>query len=178
MLHDETMRSAALVVVLATSLTLGACTASRTAGRVTGGVITALGGAMLYTSVTTDTRRDNFDDAFAAGMQAEMGAVLGGLIVAGGLAALVANELRTTEPAAEPPPPPVAHVARYIPGGDRLPDPPTADGRLHQLTLQASLAARGGQCSAVRVIADRVGELDTSYRRRGFVADSAIAGCL
>ncbi len=180
-LPDEVMRSGAPVLALVTCLTLGACGASRTPGRVAGGIITALGGAMAYASATTDTTRDNFGDALSAGIQADMGALLGGMIVVGGLAALVANELRSTEQHAEPaapPPPPIARVVRTIPGGDRLPEPPTADGRLHQLTLQASLAARAGQCSAVRVIADRVDDLDTSYRRGGFVADAAIAGCL
>lgn len=135
---------------------------------------------MLYASLTADTTRSNFGDALHAGIQAEMGAMLSGTVVVGGIVALVVNELRSTEVHEEPPPapPPIVHVVRRIPGGDRLPEPPTADGRLHQLTLQAGLAARAGHCSAVRAIADHVADLDDDYRRRGFVADAAIAGCL
>jgi len=160
-------------------VTTFACGTSRTPGRVAGAAAVAVGGTMILGALTTDTSRDNLGDAVRAGIQAEMGGALGAVTVGFGLAVLVVNELRTPTPdEVEPPPPPIVHEPRIIPNGDTVPPPPTDDARLHQLTLQASFAARAGQCTAVRVIAGRVGDLDAPYRDAGFLADPVIRGCL
>jgi hypothetical protein len=78
----------------------------------------------------------------------------------------------------DPPPGPPSATVTAIPDADTVGEPPTTDRTLRQLTLQASMAARRGQCQGVRVIAARVAQLDASYRRVGFVADARIAGCL
>ena len=154
---------------------------SRAGGRVVGGGFAAIGGVLIVVGATKNCTRSDFGAALDCGLGAGLAEAFGAVLVATGLTMVVYNELRTVRPEAPvtpPPPPPIVDEIRRIPGGDRLPDPPTRDGRLHQLTLQASLAARAGQCSAVRVIAEHVGDLDAPYRRRGFVADPAIAGCL
>ncbi len=168
-----------LVLVLLLAISTSACGMSRVPGRIAGSVTASVGGTMILTGLTADTRRSNFGDSLGAAMAAEMGIGAGIAIALVGIGVLVGNELRT--PAAdepEPSPPPIAREPRFIPNGDRVPDPPTMDGRLHQLTLQASFAARAGQCTAVRVIADRVAELDAHYRDAGFTVDGAIRGCL
>lgn len=93
---------------------------------------------------------------------------------------LIANETRELPPAdsAEPAGTLLHEQARVIPGADTMPEPPTNDRHLRQLTLQAGLAARAGHCNTVRVIADRVDDLDDAYRKGGFVSDTAIASCL
>ena len=89
----------------------------------------------------------------------------------------VLNEHQRESPTAqEPPPPPLPVVT--IPNADTIRDPATTDPTLRQLTNQASLAARAGQCTAVVVIARRIDELDHGYRGHAFVADDHIAACL
>jgi hypothetical protein len=54
-----------------------------------------------------------------------------------------------------------------------VPNPTLVD-----LTNQASIAARAGQCTYVEVLAARVSAIDDVYRSAGFLADPAIFDCL
>jgi len=59
--------------------------------------------------------------------------------------------------------------------------PKVADApRAHaiQLTMQAVMAARAGDCGTVRTIEVQVRDLDPEYRRRAFALDPAITPCL
>ena len=56
--------------------------------------------------------------------------------------------------------------------------PPTSDPTLKNFTQQASMAARTGQCVAVKAIAKRVEDLDAAYRRGGFLTDPLVVACL
>lgn len=59
-----------------------------------------------------------------------------------------------------------------------VPAPRTSDPMLRQFTQQASMAARAGQCLAVRAIAVRVEDLDAGYRHDGFLRDPLVVACL
>ena len=61
-----------------------------------------------------------------------------------------------------------------------VPTPRTSDPMLRQFTQQASVAARSGQCLAVRAIAVRVEDLDAAYRNdnAGFLRDPLVGACL
>ena len=143
--------------------------ASRTPGRVIGGSMVALGGFSLLAAETSSETDQSFDEAFRQDMNKTGGLIM---LVAGAVV-LVFNEAR---PLHESPPPAVS--TERIAGAETVQSPATDDAQLRQLTLQASFAARRGQCNAVRVIADKVGELDATYRRGGFVADASIVACL
>ena len=129
----------------------------------------ALGGFSWLAAETSTEPVEDFGDAFRQDMN-RTGGIL--LLVAGAVV-LVFNEARSTKDLPEEP----VSTERIV-GAETVAPPATEDARLRQLTLQASFAARRGQCNAVRVIADRVDELDATYRRGGFVADSAIEACL
>jgi hypothetical protein len=72
-----------------------------------------------------------------------------------------------------PPPEPTT-----IPDAASIPAPATSNPELRQLTFQASVAARVGQCAAVQTIARRVATIDVDYREHGFASDARVAGCL
>ena len=137
--------------------------ASRTPGRVIGGTMLGVGGFALISTYTAAERsgHDQLDRIGAWSM------------LISGATVLLFNEARSIQD-----PPPSALSTERIAGADTVSAPPTEDAQLRQLTLQASFAARRGQCAAVRTIADRVGELDATYRRGGFVADASIVACL
>jgi hypothetical protein len=102
---------------------------------------------------------------------------IGLMFVALGLVGLVYNELRHIDPEpALPDPPTELHEPR--PAAGQVPEPPTTDPMLRQLTLQASYAAREHHCDRVVAVARQVEDRDPAYRASGFVADPAIAACL
>lgn len=143
--------------------------ASKTPGRAIGGTMMGLGGFSLITSYTRTEEPRSISD----GIQNKLDVMGGWIMLAGGAVVLLFNEVRSTKDV-ETPPPSTEHIA----GAETVTAPVTEDPQLRQLTLQASFAARRGQCNAVRVIADKVDELDAAYRRGGFVADSSIVACL
>ena len=75
-------------------------------------------------------------------------------------------------------PPPLPPEPTTIPDAVTIPAPATSNPELRQLTLQASVAARVGQCAAVQTIARRVATIDVDYREHGFASDVRVAGCL
>lgn len=70
--------------------------------------------------------------------------------------------------------PQTIEIVRTLP----VPAPRTGDPMLRQFTQQASVAARAGQCLAVRAIAVRVEDLDAGYRQDGFLRDPLVVACL
>lgn len=162
------MRHAVAILLV---LSFAACGTTRTSGRIIGGSMVALGG-LSYVIADTRSETTSIND----GIRQELDKTGGLLFMVAGAVILAFNEIRPLE--TEHAPSPVAVEARVIPDAGNVPAPSTSDPKLHQLTLQASFAARAGQCSAVRVIAERVGELDGDYRKTRFAADAAIAQCL
>ncbi len=135
---------------------------------------------MMISGLTSECDSADFGKAIACGINRDVAPVMGGILLGAALVTLIANETRELPPSdsAEQASAPLREQARVISGADTMPEPPTSDRQLRQLTLQAGLAARAGHCSTVRVIADRVDDLDDAYRRGGFVSDTAIASCL
>lgn len=93
-----------------------------------------------------------------------------------------AFELRGQADAASPgtpaPPAPPALQTTPIPSAPPLATAVAAQvPQAAQLTQQAYLAARLGQCVAVRVLGERVRALDLGYYERVFAVDATIASC-
>lgn len=145
--------------------------ASKTPGRVIGGTMVALGTFSVIATHTSTEEPKTIND----GVRMSLNEIGGPIMLITGAVILAFNEFR---PASPPAPETAPQGIHRIEGADTIQAPATDDPQLRRLTLQASLAARAGQCSAVRVIADRVGELDSAFRRGGFVADAAIEACL
>jgi hypothetical protein len=100
-----------------------------------------------------------------------------------GLLPLLVIALARTTTAAQPststPAPEIANGA--TPEVTNSAAPKVADDpRAHavQLTMQAVMAARAGDCGTVRTIEVQVRDLDPAYRSRAFAVDPAIAPCL
>lgn len=147
------------VIAVCTLLSVASC-ASKAPGRVIGGTMAGLGGLAVITTYTSSE-------------PAQLDKIGAWSMLVSGAVVLLFNEARSLEDVERPAPP-----AEHIAGAETVSAPLTEDPRLRQLTLQASFAARRGQCNAVRVIADKVDELDAAYRRGGFVTDASIVACL
>ena len=163
------MRRTVIGLLFCSVLSVAGC-ASKTPGRVIGGTMVGLGGLSLITSYTAT---DNGPKPLNEGIRDQLDIMGGWIMLVSGAVVLVFNEARSTK-SYETPPPAIERIA----GAETVTAPSTEDPQLRQLTLQASFAARRGQCNAVRVIADRVDALDAAYRRGGFVTDASIVACL
>jgi hypothetical protein len=156
---------------------------TQTRGRVVGGTMATVGSYMLIRGVTMECPRTaDLGEAISCGIAEDTAPYVGGALLAVGAAILAVNELRTLSPehaGAEPVAPlsPPVNAAPAVPA-DPVPRPEVDDPMLHRLTLQASVAARAGSCSAVAAIASRVARLDPDYRQGGFQRDEKIAACL
>ncbi len=158
------------VIGLCALLSFAGC-ASKTPGRVIGGTMVGLGGLSLITSYTAADTGD--PKSFNEGLGDKLDIMGGWILLVGGATVLLFNEARsTTNIEAD------ASKTEHIAGAETVSAPLTEDRQLRQLTLQASFAAGRGQCNAVRVIADKVDEIDAAYRRGGFVSDASIVACL
>ena len=156
-------------MIIACAVLCFAGCATRTPGRAIGGSMVALGGFSWLAAETSTEEVNDIGDAFRQDMNRTGGIIM---LVAGAVV-LVFNEARPLHDSPKP-----VETTERIAGAETVMAPPTEDARLRQLTLQASFAARRGQCNAVRVIADKVDEIDGTYRRGGFVADASIVACL
>lgn len=151
---------------------------SRAPGRIAGAIVTGAGFVMVAEATTTDCSGGAFGDALSCAIGTGLDTAMGAALLSIGLSALLYNELRTVpvEPVEQPLP--QLTERRYVANAADIGEPTTADPMLRQLTLQASIAARAGHCEAVRIVADRVDDLDPRYRRGGFVTDDAISACI
>ncbi|MEO8703657.1 MAG: hypothetical protein ABI867_26645 [Kofleriaceae bacterium] len=164
-----------VVVVLACG-----CVTPRGPGRVGGGVAVAVGGLLIAHGLgsscgTSDDLEGAVGDLFKCYEKKVVEPRVGGVLVAVGALILLVNELRDVDYVKAPKAEASPEVRVEI---EPVPQPDVADPTLQQLTLQASLAARAGRCSAVWVIASRVEKLDSVYRYAGFEHDEGIAACL
>ena len=157
---------ACLVVV---SLVSGCTAGAKRAGYGTGAALAVIGGGMAASSALQCTGIDCDDGGFVMGYYGTMALAAGvAIMLLTAVAPSVEDPKRTTLD-----PKTVALVATLPPL-----EPSTNDPTLRNFTQQASLAARTGQCLAVRAIAKRVEEHDRSYRYGGFVADPLVDACL
>lgn len=165
-----------LFVVLASAGCLGP---TKSRGRAAGAITATAGTLLLIDGLTTDCGgADSLGEAIGCGLHQDTAPIFGGALIALGVIVLAVNELRT--PAPEPAGPetaPGAPAAAPV-AADPVPRPETDDPVLRQLTLQASVAARTGACSAVTTIASRIARLDPTYRQGAFQRDAKIAACL
>jgi len=163
-------------VILLSLVSLGAC-ASRTPGRVVGGALTVIGGAMTISAASEDcpdpeSEPTAFPTApdlrpLGCGLGKGIGVAAGVVVLSVGLTTLLVNESIKREVAA----PPLATPPASPPVADDSPE-------LRQLVINAGVAARAGRCKSVAAIADRVEQLDPAFRHDGFLRDPAIAGCV
>lgn len=134
---------------------------------------------MVATAAGKSCAEDKLDDNLDCEVGAGIDALAGAALLATGVAVLIYNEARPTGRDPEGVARPAAAIEHhYVDGAIEIEEPATADPALRNLTVQASVAARAGQCAAVRSIATRVANRDRSYRRDGFVRDQRIVRCL
>ncbi len=153
---------------------------SRAPGRTVGALVAGTGFLLIARGSSTSCTQESFEESLGCAIDTSVGIGAGALLLATGLAVLIYNEARKTE---RDPDAPEAHAAaalehHYVEGASEIREPATADPLLRQLTLQASVAARAGHCSAVSSLAARVATRDRSFRHGGFVVDTAIVRCL
>ncbi|HEV7559073.1 MAG TPA: hypothetical protein VGO00_26550 [Kofleriaceae bacterium] len=138
------------------------------------------GGAAMWIKSSLETCSDavGFSQAFGCSLNKQLGSEFGPVLIAAGVLLLVhtwfydPNAVDAPEVPTPPPPP------TKIPDAASIPAPATANPELRQLTLEASVAARVGQCAAVQTIARRVETIDVEYREHGFASDARVASCL
>jgi hypothetical protein len=174
------MHRIVLFFVLASA---GCWGSTQTRGRVVGGTMATAGTLMLIGGLTTDcSPTADLGEAISCGIAEDTMPYVGGGLLAVGAMVLAVNELRTLSPehAEAAPGAPLSPPITAAPAApaDPVPRPEVADPMLHRLTLQASVAARAGSCTAVAAIASRVARLDPAYRQDGFQRDEKIAACL
>lgn len=165
-----------LPLLLATTIALPACTVSSGTKRtgIVAGLVTAAAGAAVAgyaTSLPCETK-GNLGDGVGCIVEGT-GLFTAGLVLAAvGLVVLGASATANVQ---ESPPVPRASEAPAFAGTvEQLP----ASQMVKQLTETARTAARQGSCRAVETIAERIAELDPTFRRGGFVLDADIAGCV
>lgn len=173
------------IVLLFVLASAGCWGPTQTRGRVVGGTMATAGSYFLIRGLTMEcSPTADFGEAISCGIAQDTAPYVGGALLAVGAAVLAVNELRTLSPehgeplpAASRSPVTAAPAAPAVPA-DPVPRPEVDDPMLHRLTLQASVAARAGSCTAVAAIASRVARLDPGYRQGGFQRDEKIAACL
>jgi hypothetical protein len=199
--------SKSVVGVAILSILFGGCTAANKQAGYVGGAAMLVGGALLYASGAGKDcqslhNNDVLGDGTGCDLSSGMSESLGGLTAIVGAAILVAAmaapdadaegpqavaamqpttiQPTTIQPTAIQPTTiqPTTIQPSTIQYTMDVPRPLTDDPQLRNFTLQASMAARGGQCSTVQVIARRVEDLDAVYRQNGFLADPVVVACL
>lgn len=147
--------------------------ASRTPGRVAGGALTVAGTAITASFASRHCPPTLPGSEFVScGLAKTEGLGVGVLVLAVGVTTLIVNEsVGRRLPAHEPATAPPAEVTSDVTSDDAAPE-------LHQLVVNASVAARAGRCKAVEAIAERIEQLDFTFRHDGFLRDPAIAACV
>jgi hypothetical protein len=172
---------AAALVALAAALAGACASGARRQHQLASGVLVGGGVALIANAVHNANACDGMAETpgpvFGARCENAGGAsaLLGAAFLVGAIVAYF-----TAPEADDPvdaPPPPLAPRGPAVPPLD-LPPPPTGDATLRQLTLQAEVAARRGDCTLVGVVADQVAARDPEYRRAGFLDDPRISTCL
>ena len=138
----------------------------------TGGRV--FGGAAVVSTIAAVSAAPLFDDHKQGHPEVEAGglAVLALACAIAGIYFEIARpdiELAAPEPT---PPTPIADAAPLVA------TTPARDPQAAQLTQQAYFAARIGQCTAVKVLGDKVRVADPNYFNSVFSVDPTIAKCL
>jgi hypothetical protein len=174
------MKTCALVVIA--TLATGCASGSAKPGHYVGGVVAGVGGVLILSGSNEDCDTGNIGNQFGCGIEAGMTITLGLLAVLAGAGIIVlTSALSEPDAAPAPPMPPPVAVAPVVEAEAAeapIVEPTTHDPRLRQFTIQANVAARRGDCLTVRAIAQRIDEMDRSYRYDAFLADEVTAACL
>jgi hypothetical protein len=176
------MRILPLLVAAAVALPGCTMTAGQKKTGILVGALTAIAGAATVGYARTVPCQEDPD--LATGIGCAVGAIelnaVGIVVAAAGLVVLGASAMSATMPEPKRSPESPTPIVTADPTFSPAPRPsPGKDAELvRTLTESARTAARQGSCRSVETIANRVAELDPTYRRGGFASDPDIASCV